>query len=77
MKPAAKALIKRFGSFAGVMAASPDALGEIDGIGEASIVALKTVQAAALLMQKQDITEKAGAGVMEIGTRLLPFRHGA
>jgi DNA repair protein RadC len=58
MKPAAKALIKRFGSFAGVMAASPDALSEIDGIGEASIVALKTVQAAALLMQKQDITEK-------------------
>lgn len=58
MKPAAKALLKRFGSFAGVMAASPDALSEIDGIGEASIVALKTVQAAALLMQKQDITEK-------------------
>ena len=58
MKPLAKDLIKRFGSFAGVMAASPDALGELDGMGEASIVALKTVQAASLLMQKQDLHQK-------------------
>ena len=58
VKPTAKALIKRFGSFAGVMAASPAALAEIDGVGEVSIVAVKTVQAAALLMQKQDLTEK-------------------
>ncbi|HEY4162344.1 MAG TPA: DNA repair protein RadC [Dongiaceae bacterium] len=58
MKPLAKALMKRFGSFAAVMAAGPDALGEIDGMGEASIVALKTVQAAALLMQRQDLHQK-------------------
>jgi len=58
VKPMAKALLRRFGSFAGVMAATPDALGEIDGVGEASIVALKAVQAAALLMQKQDLHQK-------------------
>jgi DNA repair protein RadC len=58
MKPLAKALMKRFGSFAGVMAASPDALAEIDGMGEASIVALKVVQASALLMQRQDLHQK-------------------
>jgi DNA repair protein RadC len=58
MKPLAKALMRRFSSFAAVMAASPDALGEIDGMGEASIVALKTVQAAALLMQRQDLHQK-------------------
>ncbi|HVO02046.1 MAG TPA: DNA repair protein RadC [Candidatus Cybelea sp.] len=58
VKPVAKALLKRFGSFAGVMAASPDALAEIDGVGDASIVALKAVQAAALLMQKQDLHQK-------------------
>jgi DNA repair protein RadC len=58
MKPLAKALMKRFGSFAAVMAASPDVLGEIDGMGEASVVALKIVQAASLLMQRQDLHQK-------------------
>ena len=58
MKPIAKALLKRFGSFAAVMAASPDALSDVDDVGEASIVTIKAIQAAALLMQKQDITEK-------------------
>jgi DNA repair protein RadC len=58
MKPLAKALMKRFGSFAGVIAASADALAEFDGMGEASIVALKVVQASALLMQRQDLHQK-------------------
>jgi DNA repair protein RadC len=58
MKPIAKALLKRFGSFAGVMAASPEVLAKVDDVGEASIVTIKAIQAAALLMQKQDITEK-------------------
>ncbi len=58
MKPIAKALLKRFGSFAGVMAASPDALADVDDVGDASIVTIKAIQAAALLMQQQDITEK-------------------
>jgi DNA repair protein RadC len=58
MKPIAKALLKRFGSFAAVMAASPETLADVDDVGEASIVTIKAIQAAALLMQKQDITEK-------------------
>jgi DNA repair protein RadC len=58
MKPLAKALLKRFGSFGAAITASPDLLKGIDGMGEASIVALKAVQAAALLMQKQDLLQK-------------------
>lgn len=58
VKPLAKALIHRFGSFAGVMAASPAALAEIDGVGDATVVVIKTVQAAAHLMQREEILEK-------------------
>ena len=58
VKPLAKALIRRFGSFAGVMAATPAALSEIDGVGDATIVVIKTVQAAAHLMQREEILEK-------------------
>jgi DNA repair protein RadC len=32
-KPIAKALIKRFGTFAGVMAATPEQLQKVDGVG--------------------------------------------
>jgi DNA repair protein RadC len=47
-KPLARALLARFGSFAGVIAAPlPDLLSE-DGLGEAAAAALKTVQAAAI-----------------------------
>ena len=52
VKPLAKALIKRFGSFAEVVSAPADRLREIEGIGDATVIALKSVQAAALkLMQ--------------------------
>jgi DNA repair protein RadC len=74
VKPLAKALIRRFGSFGAVMAASPDALREVDGIGEATIVALKTVQAAALLMQQQEITSKP---VLSTWQAVLNYCHSA
>jgi DNA repair protein RadC len=74
VKPLAKALLKRFGSFGGVMAAGRDALAEVAGMGEASIVALKTVQAAALLMQKQDILQKP---VLASWKTVLDYCHSA
>ncbi len=58
VKPAAKALLKRFGSFAGVISAEPARLAEIDGIGEAGVVALKTVQAAALAFMRDEIMDR-------------------
>ena len=47
VKPLAKRLIARFGSFAEVIAASPERLAEIDGVGDAVINQLKIVEAAA------------------------------
>lgn len=46
VKPLAKALIKRFGSFAEVLAAEPTRLGEIEGIGAGVIADLKLIEAA-------------------------------
>ena len=46
-KPIAKALLKRFGSFSAVLAASPERLTEVVGIKHAAAVNLKIIQAAA------------------------------
>jgi DNA repair protein RadC len=62
VKPLAKALIKQFDSFAGVIAADPAALGRIKGMGEGAIAGLKTVRAAALLMTKQELINKPVIG---------------
>ena len=45
-KPLAKALIGRFGSFAGVINAAPAALADVEGVSDAVMVMLKSVQAA-------------------------------
>jgi hypothetical protein len=42
VKPLAKTLVARFGSFAGAVSARPERLREIEGLGEAAIVELKT-----------------------------------
>jgi DNA repair protein RadC len=47
VKPLARRLIARFGSFAEAVSAPAEALAAVDGMGEASIVALKAVPAAA------------------------------
>jgi DNA repair protein RadC len=47
VKPLAKSLIERFGSFAEVIAAPAERLREIKGLGEAAIAEIKIVQAAA------------------------------
>jgi DNA repair protein RadC len=47
VKPLAKDLIARFGSFAEVVSAPPERLAEISGLGEAAITELKIVEAAA------------------------------
>jgi DNA repair protein RadC len=47
MKPLAKALLAKFGSFNDVIAAPPARLKETQGVGESVIAALKVVHAAA------------------------------
>jgi DNA repair protein RadC len=61
-KPIAKALIKRFGSFAGVMAAAPDQLQEVGGVGPAAAVIVKVVQACALRMAQQEVSKREVIG---------------
>jgi DNA repair protein RadC len=48
VKPLAKDIIARFGSFAEALNASPERLAEVPGLGEAAITEIKIVQAAAL-----------------------------
>jgi len=47
VKPLAKTLIARFGSYAETVAARPERLREVDGLSEAAIVEIKLVEAAA------------------------------
>jgi DNA repair protein RadC len=47
VKPLAKALIAKFGSFGEVVSASRQRLREVDGLGDAAIAEIKIVQAAA------------------------------
>ena len=61
-KPIAKALIRRFGTFAGVMAAAPEQLQEVAGVGPAAAVIIKVVQACALRMAQQDVSKREVIG---------------
>ena len=54
-KKLARALLARFGSFAGCIAAPASELIVLDGLGEAAVAALKTVQAAALRLMRAEI----------------------
>lgn len=55
VKPLAKALIRRFGSFAEALAARPERLREIPGLGEAAISDLKVVEAAARRLGREQV----------------------
>ncbi len=57
-KPLAKTLIKRFGSLAGVLAAAPQELAGVEGLGEASIAALKIVPEAARRLALEEASER-------------------
>ncbi|MCH8859382.1 MAG: DNA repair protein RadC [Proteobacteria bacterium] len=52
VKPLAKELIQKFGSFADVIAAPAERLKEVNGVGEAIVAALKTVDAAAIRLAR-------------------------
>lgn len=58
VKPMAKDLIRRFGSVAAVLAAPPERLREIRGVGDTVIVALKVVRAGAQTLLKEEVLDK-------------------
>ncbi len=55
VKPLAKSLLDRFGSFAAVIAAPPETLQAVPQLGQATVVGLKVVQAAALRLTRQEV----------------------
>lgn len=57
-KPLAKALLREFGSLAQLIAADPDALRRVDGLGDGAIAALKVVQATGLRMLRGEFAER-------------------
>lgn len=57
-KPIARALLARFGSYAGAIAAPLRDLRCVEGVGEAGAAALKTVQAAALRLARAEVMDK-------------------
>lgn len=73
-KPLAKALIARFGSFAGVLAAPPEALRSVPGVGEAVVVTLKVAHAAALKLAAAEARE---APVLNAWDKLVAYLHAA
>lgn len=58
VKPLAKALIARFGSFAEVISARPERLHEVDGLGDAAITELKIIEAAAQCLARASIEKR-------------------
>lgn len=71
-KPLAKQLISRFGSFAAVLAAEPNALQEVKGVGDSVVAMLKIVQHAAQLMQRQLVLKRPVLGSWQ---QLLDYCH--
>ncbi len=57
-KPLARALLLRFGSFTRAISASVQDLQSIDGLGEAGVAALKSVQAAALRLMRAEVIDQ-------------------
>ena len=57
-KPMAKALITRFGTFSETLNAPEELLREVPGIGEAAIVELKLVRAAALRLMRGEVLDR-------------------
>ncbi|WP_315767614.1 RadC family protein [Bradyrhizobium sp. SZCCHNR2012] len=58
MKPLAKALLKKFGSFAEVIHAPGPLLREVEGVGEAVVTQLKLIAAAASRIAKGELKQR-------------------
>ncbi|NNE58160.1 MAG: DNA repair protein RadC [Hellea sp.] len=70
VKPVAKALIARFGSFAAAIAAPLDQLIEVKGVGDKTALDLKIVQAAARRLSQENVLD---APVLSSWTALMEY----
>ena len=75
VKPLAKALLARFGSFPEVISAPPARLAEMEGLGEAAITELKIVQAAAQRLARGEMNgEPCSHHGLQCSTIVVPCR---
>lgn len=58
VKPLAKNLIERFGSYGEVLAATPSELATVSGLGEVAIAAIKTVEASITALTKEEVMDR-------------------
>jgi len=65
VKPLAKALIQRFGSYAELLSASREELGKVDGLGDVAIDTLLAVREAAVRLARADASDKPILGGWE------------
>jgi len=70
VKPLAKALLQRFGSFAEVIAAEPSRLRDVKGLGDIGVAALKTAEAAAVRLLREQVRDMP---VLSSWDRLLDY----
>src|SRR5260370_16139173 len=71
-KPLAKALIARFGGFAGVFGADKEALMDVAGMGEATAATLLAVRAAALRIARAEVQRRSVIGSWQALLRFCP-----
>ena len=64
-KPLAKALINKYGSFANVIAAPPEELGRLRGVGPHAVTAIKLVQAAAIRSARAELLNRPVLGTWD------------
>jgi DNA repair protein RadC len=71
-KALAKTLIARFGSYSAVIAAPPEELVQVKGIGESAVATLKVVQLAAQRLARAEVVERPVLGNWD---RLMDYLH--
>lgn len=71
-KALAKTLIARFGSYAAVIAAPPEELVQVKGIGESAVATLKVVQLAAQRLARAEVLDRP---VLNNWDRLMDYLH--
>ena len=74
VKPLARRLIETFGDFNRVLSAAPDRLKSVEGVGDAVVLELKIVEAAAQRMARSRVI---GRPVMSSWEALLDYCHTA
>ncbi len=73
-KPIAKALLAKFESLAGVLAATPDELRAVDGVGEVAAVQIKATRAVALRLLQNEARARP---VMSNWDQVVAYCHAA